>query len=215
LLASSVPAGTFTVTNTADSGPGSLRQALLDAQNCAGAPHTIEFDVPAGPLTNGVALIAPASALPAITCPGTTVDGPSQTINQGNTNDVTLGAGGTVGTGPDGRAGTGDEPILPQLNGPEVEIDASALAAAILSISADNVTVRGLSLHGGGTFGGLVENLPDPLPALGSHCRSSSRKSQAFADRKSRLIDDGETSMTSAVSSIVSPPKKRSSTIWA
>ena len=47
------------MTNTADSGAGSLRQALLDAQNCAGAPHTIAFDVPPGSLTNGVALSRP------------------------------------------------------------------------------------------------------------------------------------------------------------
>ena len=53
------------------------------------------------------------------------------------------------------------------------------------------------------------------LPALRRHARSSSRKSQAFAERKSRLTEDGEVSRTSAVSSIVRPPKKRSSTICA
>ncbi len=99
VLAFAVPlaASTFTVTNTNDSGPGSLRQALLDAQNCAGAPHTIAFDVPAGSLTNGVAVIAPATGLPPLTCAGTTIDGTTQTANGGNTNDVTLGTGGTVG----------------------------------------------------------------------------------------------------------------------
>ena len=95
----SIPAfaDTFTVTNTADSGAGSLRDALTSAQSCAGAPHTIAFDVPAGSLTNGVALIAPAGPLPAITC-ATTIDGTTQTANQGNTNDVTLGSGGTART---------------------------------------------------------------------------------------------------------------------
>ena len=63
-FAAPLAASTFTVTNTNDSGAGSLRQALLDAQNCAGAPHTIAFDVPAGSLTNGVAVITPATALP-------------------------------------------------------------------------------------------------------------------------------------------------------
>jgi IPT/TIG domain/Right handed beta helix region/S-layer homology domain len=157
-LASTLSATTFTVTNTADSGPGSLRQALLDAQNCTGAPHTIAFDVPAGSLTNGVAVIAPASLLPPLTCDGTIVDGTTQTTNGGNTNDVILGSGGTVGTGPDGVTGTGDEPALPQLNGPEVEIDGSALTDWILRIDADLVTIRGLSVHGGGFFGGLGLN---------------------------------------------------------
>ena len=155
LSAASLAATTFTVVNTDDSGPGSLRQALTDAQTCAGGPHTIAFDVPAGSLTGGVAIIAPLTILPPITCAGTTIDGTTQTANGGNTNDVGLGTGGTVGTGPDGRTGTGDEPALPVLNGPEVELDGSALPDRILEITADSVTVRGLSLHGGGLFSGL------------------------------------------------------------
>ena len=169
LCVSSLPlsAATFTVTNTDDSGPGSLRQALTDAQLCVepvrqglgdsanGFGHLIAFDVPSGLLTNGVAVITPLSPLPAITCPGTTVDGTTQTANGGNTNDVTLGTGGTVGTGPDGRTGTGDEPALPQLNGPEVEIDGRNLSGAILTVQADAVTIRGLALHGGGDFSGV------------------------------------------------------------
>ncbi len=170
LCVSSLPlsAATFTVTNTDDSGPGSLRQALTDAQGCVppvrqslsadspnGGGHLIAFDVPGGLLTNGVAVITPLTPLPVITCPGTTIDGATQTANGGNTNDVTLGTGGTVGTGPDGRTGTGDEPALPQLNGPEVEIDGRNLSGAILTVQADAVTIRGLSLHGGGDFSGV------------------------------------------------------------
>src|SRR6056300_479303 len=42
---------TFTVTNTNDSGPGSLRQAILDA-NATAAKDVIEFNIPnAGPHT--------------------------------------------------------------------------------------------------------------------------------------------------------------------
>ena len=36
---------TFTVTNTNDTGPGSLRQAILDANAAAGS-DTIGFDIP-------------------------------------------------------------------------------------------------------------------------------------------------------------------------
>src|SRR2546428_4368065 len=86
MAATRVSATTFTVTNTADSGVGSLRDALTSAQNCTGSPHTIAFNVPSGSLTGGVAIMTPASALPAITCAGTTVDGTTQTANQGNTN---------------------------------------------------------------------------------------------------------------------------------
>lgn len=61
-----------TVTTTADSGPGSLRQAILDANALPGA-NVITFNIPgAGPHT-----IQPTSALPIIT-DAATIDGCSQ-----------------------------------------------------------------------------------------------------------------------------------------
>ncbi len=55
--------GVFTVTSSADSGPGSLRQAILDSNALGGGTNTIEFSIP-GP---GVQTIAPTSPLPPIT----------------------------------------------------------------------------------------------------------------------------------------------------
>ena len=52
----------YVVTNTNDSGAGSLRQAILEADGNAGA-HTITFDIPG----SGVQVISPLSALPEIT----------------------------------------------------------------------------------------------------------------------------------------------------
>ena len=52
----------FSVANTDDSGAGSLRQAILDANNNAG-PQTISFNIPG----SGVHTIAPLSALPQVT----------------------------------------------------------------------------------------------------------------------------------------------------
>ena len=57
--------GRFVVTTTADSGSGSLRQAILDSNAAVGGPDVINFAI-AGP---GVHTIAPASSLPAITNP--------------------------------------------------------------------------------------------------------------------------------------------------
>src|SRR5437899_10666596 len=65
-------AATFTVTNTNDSGAGSLRQAILDANATAG-PDTIAFNIPGA----GVHTITPASSLDAITDP-VTIDGYTQ-----------------------------------------------------------------------------------------------------------------------------------------
>jgi hypothetical protein len=50
------------VTNTNDSGPGSLRQAILDANNNAG-PQTVSFNIPG----SGVHTITPLSPLPQVT----------------------------------------------------------------------------------------------------------------------------------------------------
>ena len=85
LLAVSLPAATFNVTNTDDSGSGSLRQAILDA-NAAGGADTIAFNITG----SGVHTIALATALPAITSP-VTINGYSQGGASANTHDTTQG----------------------------------------------------------------------------------------------------------------------------
>jgi hypothetical protein len=62
----------FTVTTTADSGSGSLRQAILDANAAAGADE-VRFDIPG----TGVQTIPPISALPVVSGP-LTIDGTTQ-----------------------------------------------------------------------------------------------------------------------------------------
>jgi hypothetical protein len=72
-------AAVFTVTNVNDSGPGSLRQAILNANASPGA-DTINFNIPGG----GVQTIAPTNALPAITN-AVFIDGFSQPGSSANT----------------------------------------------------------------------------------------------------------------------------------
>jgi len=78
-LATPLAAATFTVTTTADSGAGSLRQAITDANSNVGS-QTIQFAIP-GP---GVHTITPATPLPVITSP-TTIDGYTQAGSSPNT----------------------------------------------------------------------------------------------------------------------------------
>ena len=85
VCASPVLAGTFTVTNTNDSGAGSLRQAILDANANPGA-DTIDFDI-AG---SGVHTISPLTVLPTIT-EQVTIDGYTQPGSSPNTNPPTMG----------------------------------------------------------------------------------------------------------------------------
>ncbi len=119
-------ASTYTVTNTQDSGPGSLRWAIDQANANPGA-DIINFDIPAAtdagcdPGT-GVCTIQPATALPTLTDDMTTVDGYTQT-----------------GAAP----ATAASPAMIR-----IEIDGSSIAAdnGIAITSAGNV-IRGLAVN--------------------------------------------------------------------
>jgi uncharacterized repeat protein (TIGR01451 family) len=93
-------AASLVVTNTNDSGAGSLRQAITDANACSG-PCTIVFNIPAP----WPPVIQPATPLPAITAGGTVVDGGTQTIFSSDANpngpDVIL-DGTSAGVGANG-----------------------------------------------------------------------------------------------------------------
>jgi hypothetical protein len=115
-------AATFDVKNANDSGAGSLRQAILDANAAAGA-DTITFTIPGA----GVHTITLASALPSVTG-SLTIDGYTQPGASANTLAV------------------GDDAVL------QVEIDVNALSGSGLQIdsTAPNTVVRGLAMRRAG-----------------------------------------------------------------
>jgi len=133
-------AATYTVTTTADSGAGSLRQAIQDANGHSGA-DVIAFAIPGA----GVHTIVPLSELPAVT-DGVTIDGYTQ-----------------PGSRPNARADADDAVILVDLAG-----TAAPAGAQGLVIAHDGCTVRGLAVHGfhpvNGSTGG------DGLVVTGSQC---------------------------------------------
>jgi len=111
------------VTNTNDSGAGSLRAAIVQANIRPGT--TIRFNIPASRLSGGVVTISPDTALPAIRANGTRIDGTTQTAFSGNTNAA----------------------------GPEVVIKGDGLGAGSaegygLVIGASNCLVKGLIING-------------------------------------------------------------------
>ena len=69
----------YVVTSTADSGLGSLRQAIVDSDSTGPGPNTIDFDIPISDpgFAGGVWTIIPLTELPSITVPVLT-DGTSQ-----------------------------------------------------------------------------------------------------------------------------------------
>jgi parallel beta-helix repeat protein len=100
----------FRVTSTADSGAGSLRQAIVDANaSCSSddenLPCSIRFEIPPPVPAEGWFTIAPRTPLPSITVTDLLVDGEAQTALTGNTNasgpEIFL-FGGQAGDGAEG-----------------------------------------------------------------------------------------------------------------
>jgi hypothetical protein len=110
----------FTVTNTNDSGGGSLRQAILDANSMGGG--MITFNVGA----TGVHTITPITALPTIT-QSVTIDGYTQPGASANTNPPTMGDNAI---------------ILIEMNGTVLGGDNG------LTVGASNCSVHGLAIGG-------------------------------------------------------------------
>jgi hypothetical protein len=99
---------TFTVINTGDSGPGSLRQAIVDSNAATGGANTIDFAIP-GP---GVQVIAPGSPLPAIT-QAVLIDGTSQ---PGYAGTPLIEIDGSQAGGGDGLTITGQNVTISELD---------------------------------------------------------------------------------------------------
>ncbi len=156
-----------TIVNANDSGFGSLRQFLINANALAntglaqaGLPAGIEHaifmvtDGAAHPglraglpnlLTGGVVAINVLSTLPSITGASTTIDGGLQTANVGDTNPGTLGTGGSAGV---------DLLSLPAVARPEVEIRDGAALALGLDLMASDITLARLAAYGFGNAPG-------------------------------------------------------------
>ncbi len=126
-LASAARAATFTVTNTGDSGPGSLRQAITDANTAAGT-DTIAFNVSGAGCTGGICTITPATQLPTIASP-VLLDGYTQPGSLVNTN-----AQGALNT------------VL------KVVLSGETTHATGLQLSAAGSTIRGIVMNGGWNY---------------------------------------------------------------
>jgi len=128
---------TFLVRTTADSGPGSLRQAILDSDTATGATNTIDFDISG----TGIRTIAPNSPLPPITNP-VLIDGTSQP-----------GFAGTPLIDLTGQALSGSDPlsIASSVSVRGVAIGGFARGGGTLP---DELTVASVPLPGSGVGGG-------------------------------------------------------------
>ena len=128
-----------TVTNTSDSGYGSLREAILFANANPGSTIALNILTNDPGYAGGAFTIQPTSALPAVTADGTVIDGATQTAFTGDTNAA----------------------------GPEVVVNGSLASGADgLKLTAANCVVRslvisgwagnGISIEGNSATGNLV-----------------------------------------------------------
>jgi len=117
------PRSTFLVTNTSDSGPGSLAQAILDANASPnrGGPDLIDFKIP----NPGLRTISLVAALPPLTDP-VVIDGYSQ-----------------PGAVPNSLSDRSNAVLMVELDGSRLSRPAHGLL-----LSAGSSTVRGLRIQG-------------------------------------------------------------------
>ena len=161
-----VPLMSSAVINTNDSGPGSLRWAIEQANTNPG-PDTIVFNIPSSdpgysPATRAWT-IRPLSPLPTLSDSGTTIDGTTQTASQGDTNPY----------------------------GPEVEINgllAGSEVAGLTLASADNA-VRSLVINGFSGTGILVKGADNLI--AGNYIGTDASGTTAVANRMGLVVDWG------------------------
>lgn len=130
------PASGITVTNTNDSGPGSLRQAILDANSHAGL-DTIIFNIPG----SGYQTIMILSSLPAITDP-VLIDGYTQPGSKVNTNPPDSAINGLRKIILSGTVSAGKNSV-------GLEIDAGG--STVRGLNIEMFSRCGILLKGGGT----------------------------------------------------------------
>jgi len=153
LAAAPAPGATFTVTNANDSGAGSLRQAILDANGHSGVDD-IAFSI-AG---SGVHQIVLQSKLPIITDP-VTIDGFTQPGAAANTNPVGQGLNATLEIEVT-RSGAGTDPCFTVVAG-----NSSILAMIIQGLVIEGCGGPGILIAPGGDGAFVVGNYIGTDPA--------------------------------------------------
>ena len=138
-------ANIYTVTSTADTGAGSFRNAITDANNHAG-PDTIQFNIPIADAgysaVAGAWTIRPETTLPTLTDGGTAIDGSSQTGNQGDRN----------------------------LFGPEIELDGTKTTDAYgLTIRSARSRLKGLVINRFSVGIGILGNVARDNVVVGNY----------------------------------------------
>jgi hypothetical protein len=155
----------ITVTTSADDGPGSYRQALVDARVCGGNhPCRIVFAIDERVPANGWFTIRPRSPLPAVSGRSIRIDATTQTAFSGDTN-------------PDG---------------PEIELDGSGTVTGHgIDLLDAPVRVEGFSIVGFPENGIAVHGKAYGAEIAGNYIGVDPSGTRAVANYRGIFIDDG------------------------
>ncbi len=167
-----------TVTTTADSGLGSLRNCINYANSNPGI--TIRFDIATAANRSAGAddwwAISPTSPLPAVTADNIDIDATTQTSNQGDTNSA----------------------------GPEIEIDGTGAGAAadglVIAGSSSGNTIRGFSINNFSDNGILL--LGDSNTVAGNYVGLSADGTTVAGNNSNDTADQGGIRIESASNTI-------------
>ncbi len=153
--------GVFVVDTAADSGPGSLRQAILDANSAAGLGVTIDFAIPGA----GVQTIEPITPLPPITS-SVLIDGTTQPGFAG-TPLIEVGSGS--GSGPAGLTIAGSDVTVCGLVNDQFALSATTDEVLVAQVHPQGMTTQLSLLDSQGNVlvqsDGLSPTDPDDLIA--------------------------------------------------
>ncbi len=153
---------TYIVTSTADSGTGSLRDAINSANATGSTITEIDFNIGTKGTSSGVQIIKPASALPALTANNVFINGHSENQWQGVTSTSPLIElnGASAGTGSDGLQLTGASNTVSGLfitsftNG--IEVGSSAEVGGDNNIIGGTTSGAGNVISGNSSYGVFI-----------------------------------------------------------
>ena len=204
--------GSSVVTNSNDSGVGSLRQAIVDASTCSTAT-TISFNIVAGPTT-----IQPLSPLPPVPS-NVTIDGRTQP-GYGGTNPVVRIDGSLAGGAATGLTLSGDSAKVYALNiyrfatgirisGTTCVVERCSIGTDALGVSALPNTLAGVEITGhGNRVGGSAAGAGNVISGNGGAgvlFRAPRSTTSSSATRSGRTARGRPRSRTAATVSTFDP----------
>jgi Right handed beta helix region len=188
-----VESTTFVVTSTGDSGPGTLRQAIL-AADATDAPSTITFDFDFDPTLFTITLVTP---LPQITVP-VTMDGTTESEYYSEAQSDTHNP----------KYGT---PVI-AIDGATNQIAGDGLT---LANGSSGSTIKGMSIYGFASGAGIdIKSNDDTLTAdwLGIYPNNTASGYLTSANLEGVLIDGGAANTIGVATIAVVPPVESSNT---